>query len=118
MTTDPFKELFQSIDPTRGLSDADIDKMVAEAKIVERAEQRATTPYRRWYQRRWRRTAVISIVAIVGFSGVATSVTLFRSGVSDPTQMECYSQDAIHSKVIVEERVCQKFCVSDVILKT
>lgn len=111
MIKDPFKELFESADPTRGLSNGEIDKIIGDAQIFQRLHDRAKDisrepqphgPWRPQPHGPWRRVALISTAAVLVLGGAAAAVTLLRSPATNTSHMVCYSQDSVHSQIISE----------------
>jgi hypothetical protein len=103
VSTDPLKRLFESADTTRGMSERAIDQLVEHTQLLQRAQDGARdVPFWREHQRLWRRAALISSAAVLAVGGAATAITLLRSPVTNTSQMSCYSQDSVHSRVISE----------------
>jgi len=103
VSADPFKKLFESADPTRGVSSREIDKLIDEAQIFQRLHDRVKDISRKPQPHGpWRRVALISTVAVLVLGGAAAAITLLRSPVTNTSQVSCYSQDSVHSKIISE----------------
>ncbi len=103
MSVDPFKQLFEQADPTRGLSAHDIDALVEDGELFQRVLDRTKdVPHRRASRRPWRRVTLITVATVLVLGGAAAAITFLRSPVTNTTQMSCYSQDTLHSKVISE----------------
>lgn len=102
MSADPFKKIFESVDPTRGVSAGEIDKIIDESQIIQRLHERTWVIPRGRSARPWRRAAIISSVMLLVITSAAAAITFLRSPITNTSQMSCYSQDSVHSKVISE----------------
>jgi hypothetical protein len=103
VSPDPFKKLFESADSTREVSTDQIDKLVENSQIVQRVHDRVNgAPHRRKFHGAWGRVALASTAVVLVLGGAAAAITFLRSPVTNTSQMSCYSQDSLHSKVIAE----------------
>jgi hypothetical protein len=100
VSVDPFKSLFERVDPTRGLSDGDVGELLEDAQLLQRIQDQTRDALGR--PPRQRRLALISAAAVLVLAGTAAAITLLRSPATNTSQMSCFSQDSLHSKIIVE----------------
>ncbi len=98
-----FQEVFDAVDPAKGLDDAQLDAKLPAERMFQRIQDQLSSKPVPWFRRRpWRRAAIISTTAILVIAGSAAAITFLRSPVTNSSGLSCYSQDSLHSKVIAE----------------
>ncbi len=103
MKDDAFRQLFNAVDPVKGLGDKELDAIFPADRVLRRIQtEYSSKQFRGFRHRSWRRTAIVSISAILVFAGTAAAITLLRSPVSNTYRFSCYSQDSLHSRVVEE----------------
>ena len=96
MSRDPFEGLFESLDRTRDLDDAQIDLMIPTANLLSQIDG-ASIPAVMKKRRFWRRGLVLSTVAILVAGSAAAAITLSRGPVETVAHMTCYRSDSLRS---------------------
>jgi hypothetical protein len=99
---DFFQGLFDAVDPTKGISDAQL----AEKFPLEQLASRLRTDivvkrFCRFYRRPWRRATLFILSITVLVAGTATAFTLLRSPIRVATTLSCYQFDSLSSNVDV-----------------
>lgn len=98
MTHDPFEELFESLDRTRNLSDAQIGAMFSVEHLYDVARVQYREPsVGRMRKRLWRRASVIASVAVVVVGTAAAAITLSRGPVQTVAEMTCFQGDSLRT---------------------
>jgi hypothetical protein len=101
MNRDPLQGLFDAVDPTKDMTDAQLDARLSPDALFLRIEKQSDVSPVKWLRRRtWRRAAIISTSAVLVLAGSAAAISILRAPVSNTSQFSCYSQDTTHSKVI------------------
>jgi hypothetical protein len=92
LSKDPLEELFESIDPLRGIDDATLH---APGTSIDRLHRELS---RRQLRHSFgRRGAVFSIVSFVVLASSAAAITLLRSPVRDVASIGCYQKSSLTS---------------------
>jgi len=102
MSDDFFQRLFDAVDPTKGISDAQLAEefpleQVAFCLRNDFVERRI----RRFHRRPWRRATVFILSITVLVAGTATAIDLLRSPIRVATTLSCFQFDSLSSKVDV-----------------
>lgn len=102
MKRDPLKRYLADADPTKDLSDAELDAMFPHDRLFGRIQSvLESEPVAKNPQRLWRRTATMSITAILVLTGTAAALSFLRSPVRDTTKLSCFERVSITSKAAV-----------------
>lgn len=102
MTREPLKKFFADSDSTKELSDSDLDAMFPHDRLFERVQSALMSePIARIQKRLWRRTATISVTAILVLAGTAAAISLLRAPVRDVTRLTCFEGVSLTSKAAV-----------------
>jgi hypothetical protein len=100
---DPLLRYFETVDPTKDLTDVSLDdRFPTEAMLARLHSAAEGRPVRKFRDVLWHRTTVFSIVAVLAVTGTAAAISLLRSPVTDTSRLSCYSQISLTSKVIEE----------------
>jgi|SRR5665213_375397 len=98
MSRDPFEQLFESLDRTRQITDAQIDELFSVEPLIAIAHdpdpQRSAS---RSGRRLWRRGTVVATVAVVLIGSAAAAISLSSGPVESVTSMTCYQHDSLSS---------------------
>lgn len=98
MNRDQFEQLFESLDRTRDITDAQIDQLISLESLHAIAHASAPRGYvRRLRKRAWRRGTVVATVAVLLVGSAAAAITLSRGPVVTVTSMTCYQHDSLRS---------------------
>jgi hypothetical protein len=113
---DPLQEIFDSIDPVKDLSDAQLEALHPTASLLERLHDEITEDSVSWIRRSiWRRTVIISATTVLVLAGTAAAITILRSSVQATTSLSCFRADSLSSGADVVAysehplSVCQSF---------
>ena len=103
MKRDPLQSYFESVDPTKDISDASLDQRFPTEDFLARLQRAAEVrPARNLRNSFWRRTTIISIAAVMAVTGTAAAINFLRSPVTDSSRLSCYSQVSRTPHVIEE----------------
>lgn len=98
MTHDPLQKAFDAIDPTKDMSDAQLQALLPTEALLSRLhESRANPPTGQVLRFRWRKVAIISSSAVLVLAGTAAAITFLRSPVLDVTHMGCFQMVSLHT---------------------
>ncbi len=98
MNRDPFEQIFESLDRTRHVSDAQIDELFSVEQL--RAIAQDATPQlsaRRMGKRSWRRGSVIAALTVTLIGSAAAAINLSRGPAQTAAYMTCYEGDSLSS---------------------
>jgi hypothetical protein len=102
LKNDPLQKIFGSLDPTSKLSDADLDSLMPADQLLERLQASIENKPSSWLRKKlWRRSVVISTVAVLTLAGAATAVTLARAPARDTTRLSCFAKSSLTSNADV-----------------
>ena len=102
MTREPLKKFFADADSTKDLSDTELDAMFPHDRLFERVQSALVSePSARTQKRLWRRTATISVTAILVLAGTAAAISFLRAPVRDVTRLSCFEEVSLTSKAAV-----------------
>lgn len=102
MIHDPLRKFFVDTDPTRDLSDAELDTMFAAGRLFERIKSaREVTLSARTPKRLWRRTATITLTSVLVLAGTAAAISFLRAPVRDTSRLSCFAQTSLASAAAV-----------------
>ncbi len=102
MKDNSFQKIFDAIDVTRDLSDADLESMSPTENLLKRLDHPARPQPVSWYRRRlWRRTIVISTTTALVLAGTAAAISLSRGPVRDVTRLSCFAKVSLTSRADV-----------------
>lgn len=98
MKSDPLQKIFDRVDSTRHLSDADLGAMLSTERLLERLNNVVDNEPVGWFRRRiWRRTIVISTTTVLVLAGTAAAISLIRGPVHDSTRLSCFAKLSLTS---------------------
>jgi hypothetical protein len=98
MSRDPIEVIFDSLDRTRHLSDAQIDQMIPTATLLSQVEDMTQHSLMKSLRRRlWRRGIVASTIAVLVVGSAAAAISLSRRPVETVAHMTCYRSDSLRS---------------------
>ncbi len=98
MTYDPLKEIFDSLDPLKDLSDAQLGALHPTTSLLERIHDDIAEVSVSWFRKKmWRRTAIASVATVFVLAGTAAAITLLRSPVQVTTSLSCFKADSLNS---------------------
>jgi hypothetical protein len=101
MSDNHLRDLFESIDPARQVSDDCLDDLLPTDRLLERVSAEMIKR-RGWrYVRNWKRVGVITTSVVLVFSGAAVALSLLRSPVQNTTQLTCFSSATQDSSATV-----------------
>jgi hypothetical protein len=96
VSRDQFENLFESLDRTRQISDAQIDELFSVGQLLAIVN---TPPVHqsalRLRRRLWRRSSVVASVAVLLVGSAAAAITLSRGPVQTVASMTCYQGDSL-----------------------
>ena len=102
MKNDPLQKIFDGIDSTKDLTDADLETMLPTERLLERLNNAVDNEPVGWLRRRiWRRTIVISTTTVLVLAGTAAAISLLRGPVHDTTRLSCFAKVSLTSSADV-----------------
>lgn len=102
MKDDPLQKVFDAIDVTRDLSNAELEAMFPTDHLINRLDHAVKVEPVGWFRRRiWRRTIVISTTTTLVLAGTAAAISLIRDPVRDVTRLSCFSKVSLTSNADV-----------------
>lgn len=98
MKRDPLVKAFRTLDPTKKLTDEQLDTMFSVKELLDQLNSPKRLSWFASTRRRvWRRSVVASVIAVLMAGGVATAITLSRSPVRSVAHMACYQSTSLSS---------------------
>jgi hypothetical protein len=95
---DPLQTIFDGIDFTNDLIDADFQMMLPTDRLLERLDNAVDNEPVGWIRRRiLRRTIVISTTTVLVLAGTAAAISLLRGPVRDVTRLSCFAKVSLTS---------------------
>lgn len=98
MTHDPLQKAFDAIDPTKDMSDAQLQALLPTDVLLSRLRESIDKqPTGQVLKVRWRKVAIISSSAVLALAGTAAAITFLRSPVQDVTHIGCFQTVSLHT---------------------
>jgi hypothetical protein len=98
LSYDPLQKFFDIADPTKDLSNAELDALFPTESLLERLKGEVNNEPVGWFRKRlWRRTIIVSTTAVLVLAGTAAAFTFLRSPVQDVTRLSCFESVSLSS---------------------
>jgi hypothetical protein len=98
VSDDDLWKAFEESDPTRGVSDDDLDELLSTAQLLDRVHDETRRRRVRHFPLRWRRVGIVTTSVVIVLSGTAAALSLISSPTTNTTELACFSAAALHSK--------------------
>jgi hypothetical protein len=98
MSRESFEVVFRSLDPTKQLTNEQLDSMFSVERLLgQLSESKRRSRFESMRKRLWRRSVVVSTISVLVVAGVATAITLAQAPVRKVAHMTCYQSVSLKS---------------------
>jgi len=98
LNNDPLQNIFDRLDVTKNMSDADLETIMPTERLLERLNNELNRKPVGWFRRKiLRRTVVITATTVLVLAGSAAAISLLRGPVRDVTRLSCFAKISLTS---------------------
>ncbi len=117
MSDDDLWEAFEASDPTREITDGDLDERLSTDRLLQSVRDEAKSRRVRRFPRKGRRIGLITASAVFVLSGTAAAISLIRSPVANTTELACFSSASLDSKGVVVKLTTDPLSTCDTLMR-